>query len=502
MPRFLSVLFPAIALSLGLQFTLASAEPLLDPIPEPIEFGSQEIKLTVIADGMVAPLHATFAPGDTSRVFVAEQLGTVLAIDLATGIKTVFLDVSDRVVVRPGSYDERGLLGLVFHPDYQTNGLLYTYTSEAVDGDADFPWEIGFSFEPHQSVINEWRVDNPLNPAEVVVPGSRREIMRIDEPTAFHNGGALVFDMQGYMLIALGNGGPLTTGQDNSIILGSILRIVPNAAYAPIGNHQISGNGQYLVPETNPFVSDLDAIDEIFAHGFRNPFRITVDRDTNDIYAGDVGNNDIEEVDLVTAGNNYGFPIKEGSFCFVGAGGPPDGSPGVEDPSTCADISVGLIDPLAEYDHDEGVAVIGGYVYRGTAIKKRLGGIYIFGDFNGRLFYLDGTTIRELSLLEQESLGGALLGMGEDMNGELYLLVNDTGRSSGTSGRLIRIDPLASDIEENQSGPGSQRARKMRARRDERKRIMAEYRANRKPGQEGKKGGGKAAKKPWFRFWK
>ena len=94
-------------------------------------------------------------------------------------------------------------------------------------------------------------------------------------------------------------------------------------------------------------MSDPDAIDEIFAHGFRNPFRITVDRDTNDIYAGDVGNNDIEEVDLITAGNNYDFPIKEGSFCFVGAGGPPDGSPGVEDPSTCADISVGLIDPLA-----------------------------------------------------------------------------------------------------------------------------------------------------------
>ncbi|MGI9308127.1 MAG: PQQ-dependent sugar dehydrogenase [Gammaproteobacteria bacterium] len=429
--------------------TLAISEPLLDPLPEPIERGSQETKLRVIADGMVSPVHATHAPGDRNRIFVADQQGIAYAIDLATGTKTVFLDIVERTLTT-GGYDEKGLLGLAFHPRFWINGLFYTYTSETPEGDADFPWDSPFTFGLHQSVINEWRVDNPLNPAALPDANSPREIMRIDQPTGFHNGGALVFDRRGNLLIALGNGGPLETGQDNSSVLGSILRIIPNANYAPYGNHYPSSNGQYLIPESNPFNSDAEAHDEIYAHGFRHPYRISVDRRTNEIYAGDVGNNDIEEVDLVTAGENYGFPIKEGSFCFTGSGGPPDGSPGVEDPSTCTEAAAGLTDPLAEYDHDEGVAVIGGYVYRGRAMRWRLGGTYIFGDFNGRLFYLDGETIRELGLSGQDSLGGALLGMGEDTRGELYLLVNDTGRAFGTSGRLIKLDPLQSDLDERQ----------------------------------------------------
>ena len=437
MYRFLSwLLLPII----GLQVSGTLADPLLDPIPEPIEIGELGIHLTEISDGMVAPLHATAAPGDAGRIFVVDQVGVAYAIDLASGGKTVFLDVSDRVLVNLGAYDERGFLGMAFHPDYQTNGLFYTYTSEATDGPADFPWT-GFGFEPHQSVIAEWRVDNPTDPEELAIVGSRREVVRIDQPTSFHNGGALTFDLQGFLLIALGNGGPLATGQDNTNVLGSILRIVPNPDYAPAGDHPLSANGQYRIPETNPFVTDSDALDEIFAHGFRNPYRISVDRGNGDIYAGDVGNNDIEEVDFVTAGGNYGFPIKEGSFCFVGSGGQPDGSPGVTDPSECVAESVGMIDPLAEYDHDEGVAVIGGYVYRGPA-NNDLDGRYLFADFNGRLFYLDGSTIREFEVLGETSVGGALLGMGEDASGNLYLVANDTGRTSGTSGRLLRIDPL------------------------------------------------------------
>jgi glucose/arabinose dehydrogenase len=423
----------------GLLVCAAHAEPLEDPIPESIEFGNREISIETVADGMVSPLHATYAPGDAERIFVADQLGIVYAIELATGNKSIFLDISARTLTLAGSYDERGLLGLAFHPDYQTNGLFYTYTSEESAGVADFPWE-GGAFGLHQSVINEWRVDNPTNPEETPDAANPREVMRIDQPTRFHNGGALAFDPDGFMIVSLGNGGPLATGQDNTTILGSILRIVPNAAYAPPGNHMPSTNGAYLIPEDNPFIADANALDEIFAQGFRNPFRSTVDRATGDIYAGDVGNNDIEEVNLVTAGANYGFPILEGSFCFVGTGGPPTGEPGVTDPSECVDEAAGLTGPLAEYDHDEGVAIIGGYVYRGSV--GSFNGVYMFGDFIGRLFYLDGSTIRELQLTEDQSLDGLLLGMGEDLNGELYLLVNDTGRSSGTSGRLVRMDPV------------------------------------------------------------
>ncbi|MBS95064.1 MAG: hypothetical protein CL799_11535 [Chromatiales bacterium] len=436
-------LLTLVALSgIGLHTASAVAEPLLDPIPATIEYGDKQIKLTNIADGMVAPLHATAPPGDTGRLFVADQVGIIHAIDLASGVRTEFLDISARTLVNIGGYDERGLLGLAFHPDYATNGYFYTYTSEETDGDADFPWEGGFTFGPHQSVITEWRVDNPLNPAELPDPAYERDIMRIDQPTGFHNAGALTFDLKGFMLIALGNGGPLNSGQDNTSVLGSILRIVPNANYAPYGSHLPSANGQYLVPDTNPFLLDAGAIDEIFAHGFRNPFRVTVDRAFGDIYAGDVGNNDIEEVDLVVAGNNYGFAIKEGSFCFVGQGGQPDGSPGVEDPSECVAESAGLTDPLAEYDHDEGIAVIGGYMYRGKG-NADLRNMYVFGDYNGRLFYLDGLTIRELRLFSPDTIGGLLLGMGEDASGELYALVNNTGRTGGSSGRVLRIDALS-----------------------------------------------------------
>lgn len=435
-----------LALTCLLGSAMALAIPLEDPIPETIEAGDIEITLVEVASELISPLHGAAAPGDTTRLFIADQTGLLQALDLATGAISTFLDVTDRVVYIPGGYDERGFLGVVFDPDYAANGYLYTYTSEAIDGVGDFPLE---SFADHQSVVSRWEVPTPSDPTSLVDVSTRKEILRLDQPSRFHNGGGLAFDNDGMLLIALGNGGPLDTGQDNSNPLGSILRI------DLMGSN--SANGAYGIPSDNPFVGVEGVVEEIFATGFRNAFRISVDKVTGDIWGSDVGNNDIEEVNLVQSGLNYGFNRMEGSFCFVGTGGQPTGNPGVSDPSECD--TTGLENPFAEYDHDEGTAVIGGYVYRGTDVAD-MTGRYVYGDYSrffsqpsGRLFYLDDTTIREMKLagkeiggniIEADALDMQLLGMGEDANGEIYVLGNDTGRTTGTTGTVFRID----------SGPG------------------------------------------------
>ena len=422
----------------------ARSQGLEDPIPEVIGPGDVDIELVEVASGFVSPLHGAAAPGDNRRLFIVDQVGILYAVNFVTGEVTPFLDVSDRIVLNIGAYDERGLLGMAFDPAYASNGYLYTYTSEPSDGPADFPWSGSVD---HQTVIARWQVPQPADRASVVDTGSRKELLRIDQPARFHQGGTLAFDNTGMLLIALGNGGPLGTGQDNSNPLGSVLRI------DPAGTN--SSNGQYGIPADNPFVGDAGVVEEIFASGFRNPFRISVDPVTGNIWGSDVGNNDIEEVNQIRAGENYGFDRKEGSFCFIGMSGPPTGAPGVADPSECD--STGLTDPFAEYDHDEGVAVIGGYIYRGVGVPE-LAGRYVFGDFSqvftspeARLFYLDGSTILELNLPGPP--GFHLLGFARDNAGEVYALGNGSGRTSGETGTVFRISPdagnAAADVEIN-----------------------------------------------------
>lgn len=445
-----------------------SAEQLADPIPKSIKQGGVEVYLEPVATGLTAPNWGTSAPGNPDRLFVTDQDGILWAIDLATGDKTVFADLSSLLVplgiAGPGTFDERGLLGVAFHPDYQDNGLLYTYTSEPATGTADFSAPGGAAAN-HDSVIAEWQVPDPADPASVVDPLSRRVLLQIEEPNFNHNAGAINFGPDGDLYIALGDGGaaddqgaghsPQGNGQDPGNILGNILRI------DPLGNN--SANGAYGVPADNPFFPGgagpfgseagcADGVcDEIFAWGFRNPFRFSFDKETGDLYAADVGQNDIEEVDVVVAGGNYGWRIKEGSFCFD-----PNGTdPGfVTDAADCGPPD--LVDPVAEYDHDEGIAVVGGFVYRGNSMPK-LHGRYVFGDFsrnfsgnNGRLFFLNKrnivrrngiktSNISEIKLSAQDGLGLSLLGFGQDTHGELYVLGNMTGVPSGETGMVLRI---------------------------------------------------------------
>jgi len=440
-------------------------EPLDDPIPEPIEKGTISIELETVASGLTAPVYLTHAGDGTDRLFVVDQPGKIWLIENGQLLSTPFLDVTARVYM-PGffgtldvnDFDERGLLGLAFHPDFanpQSPGYqkIYTYTSELNEFPADFttePLPAGVVYD-HQSVITEWTVDS-ANP-NIIDASTRREIMRIDEPQFNHNAGMLAFGPDGYLYISLGDGGAgddvadghgaTGNGQNINTVHGSILRIDPLDPMTTTGSLDVIGlNGQYRVPVDNPFVG-VDGVDEIYAYGFRNPWRFSFHPDTGDLIVGDVGQNKIEEIDIVHAGGNYGWNLKEGTFRFDSATGTVNddmnGLPG------------GLIDPVAQYDHDEGISVTGGFVYHGSAIPE-LTGKYVFGDFSasfflaeGRLLYADLGTglIQEFIIgVDDRNLGLYVKAFGQDAAGELYLLAGTNLGPFGTGGMVLKIVDL------------------------------------------------------------
>ncbi len=431
------------------EFDALPQPPLADPIPTPIPTAAVSVSAEPVAEGLVAPVWGTHAGDGTARLFVADQAGQVIEIDLETGAQRVFLDVGSRLVPLgiggPGTFDERGLLGLAFHPEYVQNGRLYTYTSEPVSGPADFTVPAQLPFD-HQSVVTEWQVPAPADPDAVVDLGSARELLRIDEPQFNHNAGALAFGPDGYLYISVGDGGnrddvgnghsPGGNGQDTGNVLGSVLRIDVDGSNAM--------NGAYGIPPENPLIG-AEGVDEIFAWGLRNPFRISFDTLDGTLYIADVGQGDIEEINRGAIGANYGWPRLEGSFFFVGNGS--------ESFVTAVDpgVPAGLVDPIAQYDHDEGIAIVGGFVARGDAAPA-LRGRYVFGDFGsfggaaGRVFALDESdTIAELDL------GGLLaersvLGFGQDAAGDVYVLANETGTpfadpGGSPTGVVLRLVP-------------------------------------------------------------
>ena len=444
----------------------APAKRLANPIKPRIAKGGVRVKLSPVAEGLVAPNWGMAAPGDAGRLFVSDQTGILWALDLATGNKKVFADMSSLLVTLgadgPDSFDERGLLGFAFHPGYRTNGLLYTFSSEPANGPADFTTLPSGTPANHQSVIREWKVPTPEDPASVADPASARVVLRIDKPQFNHSGGALNFGPDGMLYIATGDGGAADdqgdghaaqgNGQDRGNVLGKILRIAPSGRMSP--------NGQYSVPADNPFAAGGSggqagcgdsACDEIYAYGLRNPFRFSFDSASGALYAGEVGQNDVEEVDVIRAGGNYGWPIREGRFCFNANGAEPGF---VGKGNTCT--AAGMTGPVAQYDHDDGTAIIGGFVYRGSAIPK-LRGRYVFGDYarpsaqEGRLLFLTGRNLAgagrvrnsglaQLRIKGQQSLGLFLLGFGQDAQGELYVLGNRTGIPFGSTGGVWKIE--------------------------------------------------------------
>jgi glucose/arabinose dehydrogenase len=455
---------------------LAVAHPPTNPYDNttfaPVRTGGVRIDLERVADGFVAPMKGITAPGHPGRLFVIDQVGRFVSLELATRRQSVVLNLSGRLVplgtTGPGSFDERGFLGAAFHPGFARNGLLYTYTSEPVAGAPTFPTTLPAGVAPdHQNVVAEWRVGADL----VVDPASRRELMRVDWPQFNHNGGDITFGPDGLLYIPMGDGGGAddeevghgkSNAQNPSNPLGDILRIDVNA--------RDSANKQYGVPAGNVFAGMPGLIGEIYAWGFRNPWRLSFDRTTGKLYTGDVGQNDIEEVDVVVNGGNYGWPFKEGTLFF----NPNGTNVGTASRRPFRDVPPGLQEPVAQYDtHHEGHSVIGGFVYHGKKIPK-LRGKYVFAEWSrlfnsspntpnnyGRILYLNDERRHGLQqIVEVKGFPEAavragvtdsgqppafypqtlsVLGMAEDTQGELYIMGNIRGTPFGAAGVVLRL---------------------------------------------------------------
>lgn len=441
-------------------------QPLTNPIPAVIPQGTVKVELETVVSGLTAPIDMSPSPDDTGRLFIVDQAGKIVIIHAGILLNVPFLDVTNRLVSPLGiigthdenDFDERGLLGMAFHPDFLNSTSpgfrkIYTFTSEPDSGSADFVTEFDPTVINCQSVIAEWSVS--MADPNVIDTSSRREIMRISKPQFNHNGGMLAFGPDGYLYISLGDGGagndsglghgPNGNGQNLNVVLGKFLRIDPlDPSTTPGSSDAVSTNGRYRVPATNPFVG-IPGIDEIYAYGLRNPFRFCFDSVTGDLITGDAGQNYIEEIDIIVAGGNYGWNLKEGTFRF--------------DPQTgnvsnyLTGLPSALVDPIAQYDHDDGTAVIGGYVYRGSAIPE-LSGKYVFGDFStgfanpaGRLFYADintGTIHEFIIGLDDRNLNLYLKGFGQDRSGEIYVLASQFLGPYGTGGVILKIADLCS----------------------------------------------------------
>ena len=430
-------------------------------LPGAIQPGSINILLKPIVSGLTSPVYATAAPGDTSDLFVVDQKGKLDVVHNGVLQSTPMLDLSSlesAVPLNPG-YDERGLLGVAFSPGFSdptSSGFhtVYTYQSEATGtAPADFGPAAGTLTGPidHQNVLTQWKVE-ASNP-DVIDLSTRKDLLREDHPALNHNGGTIAFGPDGDLYLGIGDGGTandsgnghiVSTGnaQSLSVIDGKIIRIDPN------GNN--SANGKYGIPADNPFVTTAGALPEIYAYGLRNPYRFSFDSATGSLIVGDVGQNEVEEVDKIVKGGNYGWVTKEGTFLFNRTGP----NAGTDNPVNSPGSPAGLIDPILEYDHNfndpaggGGNAVIGGFVYHGSLLPQ-LDGKYVFGDLSngtfgpdGRLFYADptGGPIDEFAMAAP--LGMYLKGFGQGADGEIYVLASPTLGPTGSTGVVLEIVP-------------------------------------------------------------
>lgn len=335
------------------------------------------------------PTVFTTARDGTNRLFVVTQQGKISVFPNDQNVSEVktFLDISDRVVYKEKE-NEEGFLGLAFHPKYKENGQFFVYYTSTI--------------EPQLSVISRFRVskDDP----DKADPKSEQELLRIKQPFWNHNGGSIVFGPDGYLYIALGDGGaandPFGNGQKLSTLLGKILRIDVD--------HHDQGKA-YAIPKDNPFVGKGDAKPEIWAYGLRNPWCISFDKKDGTFWCADVGQDIWEEIDIIVKGGNYGWNLREGFHKFG-----PKGSEPRKD----------LIEPIWEYNHSVGKSITGGEVYHGKRVPE-LEGHYIYSDYvSGKVWALkydakSGKTVANRSLQIESTM--PYIAIGQDDAGEVYL---------------------------------------------------------------------------------
>ena len=412
--------------------------------------------LQLVVDNLISPVAIAEAPDSSKRLFVVDELGQIWIIG-ADGKKlaTPFIDVSAKMVTLTPAYDERGLLGLAFSPNFKSNGKFYLFYTAPPRPGTPVPGPSGATWN-NLTRISEFKVSaTDPNQADL---GSERILLEADHPYLNHNGGTIAFGPDGFLYISIGDGGKADdvgnghvpdwytvnaggNGQDiYANLMGNILRI------------DVNGN-PYNIPADNPFVGTA-ARPEIYAYGFRNPFRFSFDRGgSHQLLVGDEGQSLYEEVDVVTKGGNYGWNVKEGTHCF-------DTDSDLLVRSSCPSMdSAGkpLIDPVIELVNTAnpkgggvGVAIIGGFMYRGSALPA-LQGKYIFGmlstgeNANGKVFTANPAasgmwSVSPLALNGLPTdLGQFLKSFGEDQSGELYLLTSATEGPQGTSGKVYKL---------------------------------------------------------------
>jgi glucose/arabinose dehydrogenase len=375
--------------------TLTSPAPTATPTTSPTALPSFPDRAAFnwepVVSGLHLPVDIQNANDGSGRLFIVEKGGRILIFENDQTLPQPFLDISAEIDSRA---TEQGLLGLAFHPRYAQNGLFFVYYID-LSGN---------------SVVARFHVSTDPNHAD---PASELDLLHINQPYANHNGGSLAFGPDGYLYIGLGDGGaegdPLRTGQNLQTLLGKILRI------------DIDSGNTYTIPPGNPF-SGGSGLPEIWAYGLRNPWRFSFDRLTGDLYIGDVGQDNWEEVDFLPVGTpaeiNFGWSYFEAMHPYQDQ--PPSGAT--------------FTFPVVEYSHSEGCSVTGGYIYRSSTLPEWQG-VYFYGDYcSGTVWGLIRRDQNQWLSQALFSTGAQISTFGMDEAGEIYL----ADYASGTLMRLVR----------------------------------------------------------------
>jgi glucose/arabinose dehydrogenase len=407
------------------------------------------LALKKVADGFTSPVLLVPLDDDSGRLLIGDQIGTVhvMAKEGARQEK-LFFDVRDRLCKLNQGFDERGILGLALHPRFKQNRKLYVYYSAPLRKEAPAGWD-------HTSHLSEFKVFE--NERDRVDPASERLLLQVDQPQFNHNCGRLVFGPDGFLYIGLGDGGnmndvglghaPQGNGQDVTTLLGKILRI------------DVDQGDPYAIPSDNPFVGGHGR-PEIFAYGLRNPWGIAFDRGSaRELFAADVGQESFEEINIITKGGNYGWNLREGFICF-------DPKKPKDPPADCPKVGADgkpLLDPILAYKNfrkyakdpeARGTSITGGYVYRGKAFPH-LVGRYVFADWSRNWVVPDGVLYvatrpasgsgpwsmeaLDLTTHPNGALRAYIVALGEDAEGELYVLTNGSNTLSGKTGKVFKL---------------------------------------------------------------